>query len=107
MKQIRHPPAHRQCSNMRRSVPLHQHRACAKAACPRGGHRVCTMSELVYTVRAWLPSEGIAQQYIAWLAAGHLGAVVKGGAMSAVAVRIDQPALEEAVSARAGAGAEA
>lgn len=51
------------------------------------------MSAIAYTVLATLPDEPTAREYIGWLEAGHLQAVLKGGATQAQIVRL-QPGNE-------------
>jgi hypothetical protein len=47
------------------------------------------MPRIAYMVIATLPSESIAQDYIAWLNDGHLQAVIEGGATIADVIRLD------------------
>ena len=44
--------------------------------------------KIVYTVRATLPDEHTAAQYIAWLKNGHVQAVLAGGAESGQVIRV-------------------
>ncbi len=44
---------------------------------------------LVYAVTATLPDAEVGAEYVAWLEAGHLADVVRGGAMSAELVILD------------------
>lgn len=50
------------------------------------------MPPIAYTVRATLPDEPTAREYIAWLKGGHVDAVLRAGARSATIVRLDGPA---------------
>lgn len=45
------------------------------------------MSAIAYTVLATFPDEPTAREYIDWLAGGHIGAVLRGGAASAQIIR--------------------
>ncbi|MBL0926038.1 MAG: DUF4286 family protein [Phycisphaerales bacterium] len=47
------------------------------------------MNAVAYTVRAHLPDEATADAYVAWLEDGHVDAVIRGGAHSAMIVRLD------------------
>ncbi|MGH7132283.1 MAG: DUF4286 family protein [Phycisphaerales bacterium] len=44
---------------------------------------------IAYTVVASLPSRELREQYIGWLTDGHTAEVIKGGATSAVVLRVD------------------
>ena len=44
---------------------------------------------IAYTVVASLPSRELREQYIGWLTGGHTAEVIKGGADSAVVLRVD------------------
>ncbi len=44
---------------------------------------------LVYWVTATIPDAEVAAEYVAWLEAGHLADVIRGGAMSAELVILD------------------
>lgn len=48
------------------------------------------MTAIAYTVRATLPDDAAADRYISWLEDGHIDAVIKGGAHSAMIVRLDR-----------------
>lgn len=48
---------------------------------------------LVYTVTCALPSEAECARYLAWLEDDHLNDVVRGGALSGEAVRLDGDAI--------------
>ncbi len=48
-------------------------------------------TRLLYMVIATLPTPQGADEYIAWLQDGHIDAVVKGGAHSAMIVRLHAP----------------
>jgi hypothetical protein len=48
-------------------------------------------SRIAYSVIATLPDAQTADEYIAWLLDGHTAAVVRGGAESAMVVRIEHP----------------
>lgn len=50
------------------------------------------MRRIAYTVRAGCPSEAVAAAYVAWLEGGHTDEVVKGGAESAMIVRLEPDA---------------
>lgn len=52
------------------------------------------MSAIAYTVTAVFPNETIRDEYIAWLEDGHIDAVVKGGAHSAMIVKLEREAGE-------------
>lgn len=45
-------------------------------------------TRLCYAVIATLPNSQLADEYVAWLEDGHVDAVVKGGAHSAMIVRL-------------------
>jgi hypothetical protein len=47
------------------------------------------MAELFYAVVATLPDEATAREYEAWLAGGHLQAVIDAGATESMSVRVD------------------
>ena len=47
------------------------------------------MSAIAYSVTATLPDARTADEYVSWLEDGHLDAVIKGGAHSAMIVRLD------------------
>ncbi len=47
------------------------------------------MSRICYMVIATLPSAAVADEYVSWLEDGHVDQVVKGGAHSAMIVRLD------------------
>lgn len=47
------------------------------------------MSRIAYTVRALCPDEAVAAAYVAWLEDGHIDEVIKGGAHSAMIVRLE------------------
>lgn len=49
------------------------------------------MSAIAYSVITTLPDEATASEYIAWLEDGHVDEVVRGGAHSAMIVRIEEP----------------
>lgn len=51
---------------------------------------LAAMSAIAYTVSATLPDDSVASRYIAWLEDGHLDAVIKAGAHSAMIVRMDK-----------------
>lgn len=50
------------------------------------------MSRICYMVIATLPSAAVANEYVAWLEDGHVDLVIKGGAHSAMIVRLDPDA---------------
>jgi hypothetical protein len=50
------------------------------------------MSAIAYSVIATLPDPATRDEYVAWLEDGHLDAVIKGGAHSAMIVVLDEPA---------------
>jgi hypothetical protein len=58
------------------------------------------MGAIAYTVVATLPDEKTASEYVDWLGAGHVDAVVKGGANSGVIVRIEEPGSPIQVESR-------
>lgn len=58
------------------------------------------MGMIAYTVTAELPSPAIRQAYTAWLAEGHVNAVIDAGALSGSIMRIDDPAEPLAVETR-------
>jgi hypothetical protein len=47
------------------------------------------MNKLYYAVNASMPEPGMAGEYIAWLNGGHAAEVVRGGALTAMVVRLD------------------
>ena len=47
------------------------------------------MPRMLYTVTASLPDEATARAYIAWLEDGHVDEVIRGGAHSAMIVRLE------------------
>lgn len=49
------------------------------------------MGGILYSVIATLPDEATRAEYIAWLEDGHVDQVVKGGAHSAMIVRVVDP----------------
>jgi hypothetical protein len=49
------------------------------------------MAAIAYSVIATLPDARTADEYVAWLEDGHVDAVVRGGAHSAMIVRIQDP----------------
>ncbi|MFN0011256.1 MAG: DUF4286 family protein [Phycisphaerales bacterium] len=57
---------------------------------------------VAYTVRATCPSPAVAAAYVAWLEGGHVDQVMKGGAHSAMIVRLDaeRPGDEARVEVR-------
>ena len=48
------------------------------------------MTRILYGVICTLPDEALATEYLAWLEGGHVDAVVKGGAHSAMIVRLER-----------------
>jgi hypothetical protein len=50
------------------------------------------MSRICYMVAATLPNAALADEYVAWLEDGHIDAVIKGGAHSAMIVRLEPDA---------------
>jgi len=58
------------------------------------------MNDIAYTVTATLPDEATRVAYLTWLRAGHVDAVVAGGAISAMIVRVDEPAAPPRVQTR-------
>lgn len=58
------------------------------------------MPAIAYTVTATLPDEAVAREYLEWLRAGHLAAVVAGGADQAYVVRVTDPPTPIQVEAR-------
>lgn len=50
------------------------------------------MSSICYMVVATLPNAAVADEYVAWLEDGHVDLVIKGGAHSAMIVRLDPDA---------------
>lgn len=51
------------------------------------------MQPIIYTVTATLPSDQDCENYLAWLADGHVRAVLAGGAMCGEVVRLDGPPI--------------
>lgn len=47
------------------------------------------MGVVYYAVIATLPDQAVADEYVAWLKDGHVDQVIKGGAHSAMIVRLD------------------
>jgi hypothetical protein len=47
------------------------------------------MPRIAYMVIATLPDEGMAKQYIDWLNAGHVAAVIAGGASVGEVIRLE------------------
>jgi hypothetical protein len=58
------------------------------------------MAAILYSVIATLPDEPTRSEYIAWLNDGHLDQVVKGGARSAMIVRVLEPPTPPRVETR-------
>lgn len=59
------------------------------------------MASIAYTVRALCPDPLTAQEYVDWLKGGHIQEVIKGGALSAAVIRLDdQPAGPHRVEVR-------
>ncbi|MEZ6319076.1 MAG: hypothetical protein R3B49_10050 [Phycisphaerales bacterium] len=58
------------------------------------------MEAIAYTVRATVPSAGVAEEYVGWLVGGHVAAVVRGGAESGEVVRVSDPAEPIVVEVR-------
>jgi hypothetical protein len=58
------------------------------------------MSAIAYTVIATLPDAATRDEYVAWLEDGHLDAVIKGGAHSAMIVVVEEPAAPLRVETR-------
>lgn len=57
------------------------------------------MSAIAYTVKATFPDETLRGEYIAWLENGHVEAVIRGGAHSAMILKFEtgaggKPAVE-------------
>jgi hypothetical protein len=55
---------------------------------------------ITYTVRATLPDEAVAAEYGRWLTNGHIQAVLAAGALSAMVVRLREPAAPICVESR-------
>jgi hypothetical protein len=53
------------------------------------------MSKTLYAVIATLPDEPTTREYIAWLEDGHVDQVIKGGAHSAMIVRLEPSADDQ------------
>lgn len=51
--------------------------------------RISSGMAIAYTVIASLPSRELREQYVGWLIGGHTAEVIKGGAISAVVLRVD------------------
>jgi hypothetical protein len=49
------------------------------------------MSEVAYTVAATFEDPAVADEWLRWLAEGHVAEVLAGGATSAVVVELDGP----------------
>ena len=47
------------------------------------------MTGICYMVTATLPSEAVAEEYVAWLRDGHVAQVIAGGARTGMIVRLD------------------
>jgi hypothetical protein len=58
------------------------------------------MAGILYSVIATLPDEATRAEYIAWLEDGHIDLVVKGGAHSAMIVRVVDPPVPPRVETR-------
>ena len=58
------------------------------------------MGGILYSVIATLPDEATRAEYIAWLEDGHLDQVVKGGAHTAMIVRVLDPEAPPQVETR-------
>lgn len=59
------------------------------------------MAQIAYTVRALCPDAPTAQEYLAWLKGGHIQEVIRGGALSAALIRLDdQPGCPSRVEVR-------
>jgi hypothetical protein len=59
------------------------------------------MERIAYTVRAILPDDATAEEYVAWLEDGHVDRVIEKGARSAMIVRLDhEPGQPPAVETR-------
>ena len=58
------------------------------------------MSAIAYTVAATFPTPDLAREYVEWLEDGHIDAVVRGGAHSAMIVRLTDPATPIRVEVR-------
>lgn len=50
------------------------------------------MGQIAYTVLVTFPDEPTAREYIDWLGAGHIKAVLEGGAIDAAVLRLQTPA---------------
>jgi hypothetical protein len=50
------------------------------------------MARVLYAVTATLPDRATLEEYVAWLEDGHVDHVIKGGAHSAMIVRLDPQA---------------
>lgn len=59
-------------------------------------------TRLVYMVIATLPDAARAEEYVAWLEDGHVDAVIKGGAHSAMIVRLHTPTVSVTGSGEVG-----
>jgi hypothetical protein len=58
------------------------------------------MPVIAYTVTATFPDDSTAEEYIGWLKAGHLEAVITAGASSGMIVRVQDPAEPVRVETR-------
>jgi hypothetical protein len=58
------------------------------------------MGAIAYSVFATLPDERTREEYIAWLRAGHLNEVIRGGAQSATIMKVTEPAVPVCVETR-------
>ncbi len=58
------------------------------------------MSAISYTVVATFPDRVIAEEYLQWLNDGHVSAVVRGGAVSGIVVRVTDPARPIQIESR-------
>lgn len=58
------------------------------------------VANITYTVTASLPDEALAAEYARWLTDGHIQTVLKAGALSAMVVRLREPAAPIRVESR-------
>lgn len=58
------------------------------------------MPAIAYTVRATIPNESLAHEYVAWLVDDHVAKVIRAGAMTAQVVRQTDPALPIQIEVR-------
>jgi hypothetical protein len=58
------------------------------------------MARIAYTVTAVLPDPPTLEEYLIWLAGGHVQAVIEGGADSAEIIRVTDPPAPYRVQTR-------